>query len=94
MEHVTKLFEAVEARLQHLAKANAVVGTPISVGDQHILPLVELSVGVGGGGGLGKDKSQKAPGKGEGGGAGGGARATPVAVVVVEGGKARIERIG
>ena len=96
MEHVKQLYAAVERRLHHLAKTNAVVGTSVSVGDRHIVPLVELGIGLGGGGGKGEDKTDppKKKGKKEGGGVGGGVKATPVAIIVIEDGDARVERIG
>jgi uncharacterized spore protein YtfJ len=97
MKHVKELFAAVSDRLARLARGNAVVAKPISVGDRHVIPLCELSVGFGGGGGIGEgepDKPGGEPMSGTGGGAGGGAKATPVAVLVIENGKVRIEQLG
>jgi len=97
MKHVKDLFAAVSDRLASLAKGNAVVAKPISVGDRHVIPLCELSVGFGGGGGVGEGEPNKPgddPVAGTGGGAGGGAKASPVAVLVIENGKVRIEHLG
>lgn len=98
MEDIKKLFEAVSQRLQKMAQANAVVSKPISVGDRHVIPLCELSVGFGGAGGVaegeGQTKEGAGSGEGQGGGAGGGAKAGPVAVIVVDQGKVRVEKIG
>ncbi len=92
-----EIFAAVSDRVADLAKSNAVVATPISVGDRHVIPLCELSVGFGGGGGVGEGEPIK-PGddlvSGTGGGAGGAAKASPVAVLVIENGKVRIEHLG
>lgn len=97
MKHVKEIFAAVSDRVTRLAKGNAVVAKPISVGDRHIIPLCELSVGFGGGGGVGEGEPIKPgdkPTAGTGGGAGGGAKASPVAVLVIENGKVRIEHLG
>jgi len=96
MEHIKELFKVLGQHFEKLAKANAVVAKPISMGDRHIVPLCELSLAFGGGGGAGEiaPGGGKEPQKGVGGGAGGGAKASPIAVLVIEGGKARLERIG
>jgi uncharacterized spore protein YtfJ len=92
MEQAKDILALVDQRLRAVASANAVVARPISHGDSHVLPLVELSVGLGGGGGVGEQSGTgKDAGSGRGLGAGGGGRATPVAVVIVEGGKVRIQ---
>jgi uncharacterized spore protein YtfJ len=95
MDHIKNLLAAVSKRFEKLARANAVIAKPISVGDRHVVPLCELSLAFGAGGGTGEviDKKTKSS-SGAGGGAGGGAKASPVAVLVIEGGKARIEKIG
>jgi len=95
MKDIKELFTTVTERLEKLARGNAVVAKPISVGERHILPLCELAVGFSAGGGQGEGTAEGAgPGAGVGGGAGGGAKAAPVAVLVIEGGKARIELLG
>lgn len=98
MEDINELFEAVSERLTKMAQANAVVSKPISVGDRHVIPLCELSMGFGGGGGTATGEGQSpegaGSGEGEGGGAGGGAKANPVAVIVVDGEKVRVEKLG
>jgi uncharacterized spore protein YtfJ len=93
MKKVTELFGQMNERLDGLVKANAVVAKTISVGDRHVIPLCELGLGFGVGGGQG-EAEEAGQGKGSGGGAGGGAKATPVAVIVVDGGKVRIESLG
>jgi len=97
MKHVKEIFAAVSDRMTQLAKGNAVVAKPISVGDRHVIPLCELTIGFGGGGGVGEGEPAQPGGEpivGTGGGAGGGAKATPVAVIVIEDGKVRIEQLG
>ena len=97
MKHIKDIFAAVSDRVTSLAKGNAVVAKPISVGDRHVIPLCELTVGFGGGGGQGEGEPLKPgdqPMSGVGGGAGGGAKAAPVAVLVIEDGKVRVEPLG
>jgi len=97
MKEVTELLQMLSQRLAGKAAAKAVAGTPISVGDCHVLPLCEVAVGFGGGGGEGiSDGDRKGENKGEGtgGGGGGGSRVRPVAVLVVDGTDIRIERLG
>ena len=97
MEEIKGLFKALSDRLTKVAQANAVVGKPISVGERHVIPLCELSLGFGGGGGSAEGEGEGAEGKGQGegtgGGSGGGAKAAPIAVLVVDGGNVRIEKI-
>lgn len=97
MKHVKELFAAVGERLAKLAKGNAVVAKPISVGERHVIPLCELTVGFAGGGGQGEGEPLTPgdqPMSGLGGGAGGGAKASPVAVLIIEDGKVRVEPLG
>jgi DegV family protein with EDD domain len=76
----------VSERLTKLARGNAVVAKPLSVGDRHIVPLCELSLAVAGGGGSGESLEEgPESGSGTGGGAGGAAKANPVAILVVDG---------
>ena len=99
MKNIKQLFEALGDQLVKLAEGNAVVANPITVGERAVIPLCELSIGFGGGGasaeagGDSGEQEGKASGLGEGGGGGGGATAKPVAVIIVDSGKARIQRI-
>jgi uncharacterized spore protein YtfJ len=97
MSNVTELLKGLTVRLKQLAKGNAVVAKKVSVGDRHVIPLCELSIGFGGGGGEGEGSdpnNTNASGSGKAAGAGGGAKASPVAVIIVEGGVVRIESLG
>jgi uncharacterized spore protein YtfJ len=93
MEQVTRLFTIVRTVLSRSALKDAVVSRPLSVGDQHVLVLSDVSVALGAGGGTGTDAAKKMA-TGTGGGGGGGAKARPVAVVVVDKGEVRVEPIG
>lgn len=84
--------------IRTIITTDRVVGTPITIGDATILPLVSVGFGFGGGGGsdTGTDeggKSDKAggPGSGEGVGAGGGVK--PVALVISDASGVRVEPI-
>ncbi|EFK05242.1 sporulation protein YtfJ [delta proteobacterium NaphS2] len=96
MNEIKDVISMIRDRLKKLAQSNAVVSRPISVGDRHVLPLCELSMGFGGGGGTGEDTADKEQNKGQGtgGGTAGTAKATPIAVIVVDGNQVRIETLG
>ena len=96
MEQIKNLLAALSQHFEELARANAVVAKPISMGERHVVPLCELGLAIGGAGGLGEGKASQGepPPKGLGGGAGGGAKAAPIAVLVVDGDEVRLEKIG
>lgn len=91
-EHGNMLKTALE-EIERLLTTKTVVGEPIQVGDNTIVPLIAIGFGFGGGGGTGEDP--KHPGaKGEGSGAGGGAGIRPIALVIVDkNGVARVESV-
>ena len=96
MEHVQTLLTTVSEKLRTLASNNAVVARKSSVGDRHVLPLCERSLGFAGAGGQGEAidaGAEQGAGKGTGGGAGGMAKAAPGAVIIVDGGQVRIESL-
>ncbi len=95
MERIKELLEIVRARIPGAALKDAVVSKPLSAGDQHVLVLSEVSFAFAGGAGGGEgSEAGKGPAKGSGSGVGAGSKASPVAVLVVEQGKVRLERIG
>lgn len=97
MEQIKQLLARLGTDLRVLAERNAVVASPISVGDRHVVPLCELSIGVGAGGGKGEGEApggEQGSGSGVGAAVAGGAKASPVAVLVIEEGKVRLEKIG
>ncbi len=95
MKDIANLLTSVSERLRQMASNNAVVARKISVGERHVLPLCELSLGFGGAGmsGEANDVEGGGAGKGAGGGAGGMAKAAPVAVIIVDGDRVRIESL-
>jgi uncharacterized spore protein YtfJ len=96
MKLIEGMLEALTGRLMDLARKNATVAKPIALGERVVVPLVEIGLGLGAGGGEGEGgdgKDAASSGKGVGGGAGGMAKACPVAVVVIEGGRVRLESL-
>lgn len=93
MEHVKRLLDAVRARLPAGAMKDSVASRPLLVADRYVLVLSEFSIGFGAGGGAGESEEKRSA-RGTGGGGGGGAKASPIAVLVVEQGKVRLEKIG
>lgn len=94
MEEIKKLFEGVRQRLSGAALKDSVVSKPLTAGERHVLVLSEVSVMLGGGGGTGEGAKAGKAAKGTGGGSGGMGKASPVAVLVLEQGKVRLEKIG
>ena len=96
MIDIKEIISLIGDRLKELARSNAIVTKPISVGNRHVLPLCELSLSFGGGGGSseGNGTDDQQNGQGAGSGAGGHAKAVPIAVVVVDGDDVRIETFG
>ncbi len=101
LHDANKLLEVIGQHLGQLAQGNAVVGKPASSGDKHVVPLCELRLALGGGGGTaegsGDDSAEQAAdgtGLGMGGGAGASVKAEPIAVILVDGDKVTVERIG
>lgn len=86
MEYVEAMLKAVSADLSGVATGDAVLGSPVKLGETTVYPVSAVSVGLAGGGGEGETGAGPEggkPDKGSGAGSGGGARACPVAVIVV-----------
>ncbi len=79
--NVTEILRGVVGELREIARSEAVIGEPVTVGDKTVIPVVKVSVGFGAGGGQGEDDKQRS---GFGGGGGGGARIEPAAFIVIE----------
>jgi len=93
MEHVEQLLKTVLGEIERVLTTKTVVGDPIEVAGNTIIPLVSIGFGFGGGGGSGEDqKTTSAKGSGSGTGGGGGIR--PVAVIIVgKDGSVRVESV-
>ncbi len=92
MDHVESLLKATLVEVERLLSTRTVVGEPIHIEGQTIIPLIAVGFGFGAGGGSGKDqKTSSLEGLGAGSGAGGGVK--PVAVVVINKDGVRLESV-
>ena len=92
MEHVESLLKVALAEIERLLSTRTVVGEPITVDSNTIIPLVAVGFGFGAGGGSGKEQ-KKTSMEGLGGGSGGGGGITPVAVIIVNKDGVRLEGV-
>ena len=92
MDHVESLLKATLAEVERLLSTRTVVGEPINIEGQTIIPLIAVGFGFGAGGGSGKNqKTASLEGLGAGSGAGGGVK--PVAVIIVNKYGVRLEGV-
>jgi uncharacterized spore protein YtfJ len=92
VDHVESLLKATLAEVERLLSTRTVVGEPINIEGQTIIPLIAVGFGFGAGGGSGKDqKTTSLEGLGAGSGAGGGIK--PVAVIIVNKDGVRLESV-
>ena len=93
MEQPDNLLKTALDEIERLLTTKTVVGEPIKIGENTIVPLVAVGFGFGGGGGTGEDP-KTAGSKGAGSGAGGGAGIRPIALVIVDrDGKVKVEPV-
>lgn len=92
MEDVQNLVRTSLGEIEKLLNTKTVVGEPISVEGNTIIPLISIGFGFGAGGVSGKaDKVAK--GEGTSGGTGGGGGIKPVALIVVNKDGVRVDPI-
>ena len=91
MEEVENLIKVCLGEIERMLTTKTVVGEPMTVEGNTLIPLVSIGFGFGGGGGTGKGPKDK--GEGVGGGTGGGGGIKPVGVIVVNKEGVRIEPI-
>jgi len=93
MEQPDVLLKTAFGEIERLLSSKTVVGDPIQIGGNTIVPLFAVGFGFGGGGGAGEDqKATTAKGSGSGAAGGGGIR--PIALVVVDkDGVVRVESV-
>ncbi len=80
------LISTLMKELHKISRTESVVGRPLEVGETHVVPICDLSIGfgtVGGGGKGGLLSRRRAAGEGDAGGAAGGIGITPVGFVIV-----------
>jgi uncharacterized spore protein YtfJ len=91
MENVEEILKTSLEELERLFSTKTVVGEPIVVEGNTLIPLISIGFGFGAGGGAGKSKKGAEEGQGTGTGGGGGIR--PVALVIVNKEGVRVEPI-
>lgn len=91
MQEVPNLVKTCVQEIERLLTTKAVVGEPMTVEGNTLIPLISIGFGFGAGGGTGKGQKEK--GEGTGGGTGGGGGVKPVGVIVVNKEGVRIEPI-
>ena len=83
MNEIQEILGAVGGQVGGVATGDAVVGSPVKVGELTVYAISRITLGLGAAGGSGDELGKQVQGQhGTGGGAGGGAKARPVAVLV------------
>ncbi|MEJ2310025.1 MAG: spore germination protein GerW family protein [Gammaproteobacteria bacterium] len=90
MEEIEKFFEKSVSEIERMLNTKTVVGDPITIGKNTLIPLVSVGFGFGVGAGEGTEPQK---GAGKGGGAGGGGGVKPVAILIVNDEGVRLEPI-
>ena len=90
MDDIEKLFDKAVVEIERMLNTKTVVGEPITVEGNTLIPLVNVGFGFGVGGGQGTDPQK---GSGHGGGTGGGGGVKPVALIIINKDGVRVEPI-
>lgn len=90
MDDIDKLFEKAIGEIERMLNTKTVVGEPITIEGNTLIPLVNVGFGFGVGGGKGSDPQK---GAGQGGATGGGGGVKPVALVIINKDGVRVEPI-
>lgn len=90
MDDVEALFDKAVGEIERMLNTKTVVGEPIKIEGNTLIPLVSIGFGFGVGGGQGTEPQK---GSGQGGGTGGGGGVRPVALVVINDDGVRVEPI-
>jgi uncharacterized spore protein YtfJ len=91
MENIQSILKSSLEELEKVLSTKTVVGEPIVVEGNTLIPLISIGFGFGAGGSTGKNK--KGDGENEGSGTGGGGGIRPVALVIVNKEGVRVEPI-
>jgi uncharacterized spore protein YtfJ len=92
MEDVEKLLKSAMGEIERMLNTKTVVGEPITIEGNTLIPLVSIGFGFGAGGGTGTMKTGEA-GEGTGAGTGGGGGVKPIALIVINQDGVRLEPI-
>jgi len=90
MNNVENLFNTTINEIESMLKTKTVVGEPITIEGNTLIPLVSVGFGFGAGGGEGTDPKH---GSGTGSGTGGGGGVKPVALIIINKDGVRVEAI-
>lgn len=90
MKDIENLFSKATDEIERMLSTKTVVGEPITVEGNTLIPLISVGFGFGAGGGEGTDPKK---GSGTGGGTGGGGGVKPVAVIIVNKDGVRVETV-
>lgn len=90
MENIETLFDKAVAEIERMLNTKTVVGEPIQIEGNTLIPLVNVGFGFGVGGGQGTEPKK---GTGRGGGTGGGGGVKPVALIIINDDGVRVEPI-
>jgi len=90
MEDIEKLFDKAVGEIERMLNTKTVVGDPITVEGNTLIPLVSVGFGFGVGGGQGTEPKKCS---GQGGGTGGGGGVKPVALIIINEDGVRVEPI-
>lgn len=80
MENIENLFDKAVGEIERMLNTKTVVGDPITIEGNTLIPLVSVGFGFGVGAGQGSEPQK---GAGQGGGTGGGGGVKPVALIVI-----------
>lgn len=92
MQDVEKLLRTAIEEIERILSTKSVVGEPITIEDNSIIPLVSIGFGFGAAMGMGK-KPDSSKGEGAGGGTAGGGGIKPIGIIVIGKDGVRLETI-
>ena len=92
MEDIEGLLKTAMGEVERMLNTKSVVGEPITIEGNTLIPLVSLGFGIGAGGGTGTMKRGES-GEGKGAGTGGGGGVKPVAVIIIDKDGVRLEPV-
>jgi uncharacterized spore protein YtfJ len=78
-----QILKTILDEVKTIAKTETIIGEPINIANNTIIPVCKICIGFGGGGGEGQMQEKK--GGGTGGGGGGGVKIDPAAFIVIKG---------
>ena len=90
MQEIEGLFDKAVGEIERMLNTKTVVGEPITIEGNTLIPLINMGFGFGVGSGEGSEPQK---GSGHGGGTGGGGGVKPVALIVVNKEGVRVEPI-